>query len=297
VARLGLRSDTRGVVYVEFLIAFFPLLLMFLAVCQLALIASAHLIVQHAALATARSAIVLLEDSPDEFGGAKKGELTTHPGEAKATPETALRALGVDVPETSSSSWLGGTFEQVSATADARPQQGARMQTIRTAGYLPLLALAPRPDTLGPSSDPSLGDSLPAGFESRFSFGLRWSRAASVITLHDIPGTEELAAEPIDHTAPVTVRVTYLFQCAVPFVRALLCDTLASLLALPNPLLGGTAAGEARAALVRRLQLAEAPGDLVQLAAAGSRFTVLTAETTLPNQGAAYTFAEKKEGS
>lgn len=297
MARLALRGDTRGVVYIEFLIAFFPLLLIFLAVCQLALIASARLVVQHAAWATARSAIVLLEDSPDDFGGAKKGELTTHPGEAKATSETALRALGVDVPEAVSSSWLDGGFEKATAATDARPQQGARMQTIRSAGYLPLLALAPRPDALGPGSDPSLGDSLPAGFEGRFSFGLRWTRAASVITLHDIPGTEELAAEPIEHKAPVTARVTYLFQCAVPIVRALVCDTLASLLAPPKPLFGSTAASEARAALIRRLQLAEVPRDLEQLAGAGSRFTVLTAETTLPNQGADYTLAEKKEGS
>lgn len=297
MARLDLRSDTRGVVYVEFLIAFFPLLLLFLAVCQLALIASARLVVQHAALATARSAIVLLEDSPDEFGGAKKGELTTQPGKAKATPETALRALGVDVPETAASSWFGGTYDNATAAIDARPQQGARMQTIRIAGYLPLLALAPRPDALGPSSDPSLGDSLPAGFEGRFSFGLRWTRAASVITLHDIPGTEQLAAEPIDHKAPVTVRVTYLFQCAVPFVRALICDTFASLLTPPKPFFGPTAAAETRAGLIRRLQLAEAAGDLTQLASAGSRFTVLTAETTLPNQGADYTLPDEKEGS
>ena len=171
------------------------------------------------------------------------------------------------------------------------------MQTIRTAGYLPLLALAPRPDALGPASSPSLGDSLPAGFESRLSFGLRWTRAASVITLHDILGTEELASEPIEHRAPVTIRVTYLFQCAVPFVRALVCDTLASLLAPPNPLFGTTAESAARAALIRRLQLSEAPGDLEQLAGATSHFAILTAETTLPNQGANYTLAKKDEGS
>ena len=296
MARLALRHDSRGVVYIEFLIAFFPLLVIFLGICQLALIASARLVVQHAALAAARSAIVVLEDSPDDFGGAGKGKLTEHPGEAKATPETALRALGIEVPEAPQSPLDEVVGKAVVAT-DARPQQGARMQTIRTAAYLPLLALAPRSDALGPASDPSLGDSLPAGFESRLSFGLRWTRAASVITLHDVPSTEELAVEPIEHKAPVTVRATYLVHCAVPLVRALVCDTLASLLAPPNPLFGATAASEARAALIRRLQLAEAPGDLEQLAGAGSRFAVLTAETTLPNQGADYTQAKKKEGS
>ncbi len=80
MARLALRHDSRGVVYVEFLIAFFPLLVIFLGICQLALIASARLVVQHAALAAARSAIVVLEDSPDDFGGAGKGKLTEYPG-------------------------------------------------------------------------------------------------------------------------------------------------------------------------------------------------------------------------
>ena len=169
------------------------------------------------------------------------------------------------------------------------------MQTIRTAGYLPLLALAPRPDAVMVGGDPSLGDSLPAGFESRLLFGLRWTRAASVITLHDAPGSDELAAEPVGHKAPVTVRTTYLFHCAVPLVRALMCDTLASLLAPSQTFFGPIAATDARSALGKRLQLAEAPGDLEQLAGSGSRFAVLTAEATLPNQGADYTVRADKE--
>ena len=295
MARLGLRPDTRGVVYVEFLIAFFPLLLLFLAICQMALIASARLVVQHAALAAARSAIVILEDTPEDFGGAGKGDLSAKPGKAKATPETALRALGVEVPEASPS-----LLDEISASvaavtdADARPQQGARMQTIRTAAYMPLLALAPRPEAVRPGSDPSLGDSLPAGFESRLLFGLQWTRSASVITVHDVPGSDQLAVEPIEHKAPITIRTTYLFQCAVPVARALICDTLASLLTPPSSFFGTSAADRARSALVRRLQLAETPSELQRLADPGARFAVLTAEATLPNQGANYTQAEKE---
>jgi len=55
-------ADRRGVVFVEFLIAFVPMWTFFLCVVQLALIAHADLIVKHAADSAARSAVVVLPE-------------------------------------------------------------------------------------------------------------------------------------------------------------------------------------------------------------------------------------------
>lgn len=57
-----LRRDARGAVYVEFLIAFFPVMVFFLALWQLSIIFYAKLILDHAANVTARSAAVILAE-------------------------------------------------------------------------------------------------------------------------------------------------------------------------------------------------------------------------------------------
>lgn len=66
----ALSSDTRGAVYVEFLVAFVPLLLFFGAIVQLALLAVGGLMVDHSAVVGARAAVVVLPDDPVFYGGA-----------------------------------------------------------------------------------------------------------------------------------------------------------------------------------------------------------------------------------
>ncbi len=66
----GLCADSRGAVFVEFLIAFFPLLLAFLALLQLAFVSAARLVLDHAAISATRAAIVILPDDPAQYGGA-----------------------------------------------------------------------------------------------------------------------------------------------------------------------------------------------------------------------------------
>jgi hypothetical protein len=73
----NLLHDRRGAVYVEFLVAFVPLLLFFLSLVQLALLATGGLMVDHAAVVAARAAIVVLPDDPAFYGGA---ELNTPTG-------------------------------------------------------------------------------------------------------------------------------------------------------------------------------------------------------------------------
>jgi len=288
-----LARDERGVVYVEFLLAFFPILVLFFSVCQLALIASARLVVEHAAQSAVRSAIVLLDEPPGDFGDAPRGNLSEGQTTPDSSAEALLAALGVNI-RTPGGRLASGSPVQAVVGATSGGQTGARMEFIRTAAYFPLLALAPRPSTLLGSDAQSLGDSLPEGFGSRMQFGLEFSRAATVVTVHDVPGAEALAAEPIEPKAPVTVRVTHFFHCAVPLARTLICDTLSSLLTPESSLFGLGAPTGKNAALIRRLKLAEAPDVLQALAGPASRFVVLTAEATLPNQGASYYQAEEK---
>jgi len=63
----SLRDDTRGAVYVEFLIAFMPVFVFFLCLLQLALLFSAKLVVEHAAITGSRSAAVVFGDEPGPY--------------------------------------------------------------------------------------------------------------------------------------------------------------------------------------------------------------------------------------
>jgi hypothetical protein len=66
----GLCDDTRGAVYVEFLIAFMPVFVFFLCLLQLALLFSAKLLVEHAATEGARAAAVVFGDEPGPYNEA-----------------------------------------------------------------------------------------------------------------------------------------------------------------------------------------------------------------------------------
>jgi len=60
----NLRRDARGAVYVEFLIVFLPLFVLFMSLVQFAFVEVANLVTKHAAVTAARAAIVVLPDDP-----------------------------------------------------------------------------------------------------------------------------------------------------------------------------------------------------------------------------------------
>lgn len=282
-SRVGVRGmGERGAVYVEFLIVFMPLFFLFLTVCQFALLAAARLVVQHAALSGARSAIVILEDDPNHFGGAARGSLSK--GNTTTTPsiEQVLASLS-GLP-----TWAASSVQAQG------PQQGPRMAPIREAVEFPLLALAPREDTVSRPQDGSVASSLGASAAGQIMFALGYTRAAAVITVH-LSGSDELAPDPVDPNAAISVHVTYLYTCGVPLVRALICRSLDSLLGTPQSrssfwsLFGGGS----RTPLGKRFELAEDPGGLERIAGRGTFFAPLSGEATLPNQGAAYEDAGK----
>ncbi len=69
-----LNKDTRGAVYVEFLIAFMPIFTMFLGLIQLADLHQANIIVNHSAMMAVRSAVVILHDDPAYYENAEIGK-------------------------------------------------------------------------------------------------------------------------------------------------------------------------------------------------------------------------------
>ncbi len=292
-----LEGDERGVVYVEFLVAFMPIFLLFLGICQLSLVTIAQMLVQHSASMSVRTAIVVLEEDPAEYDGAPRGSLTEGEPDSETHWFTLVKklkewegdsggAVGQAVNSlTSGISQMGlnsdeGSEESSGATDNDNPQQGARMRPIRNAAYLPLLSLAPSRDAVEKTANIRAG--VKAGWIDDIEFSTAYTEAAASVSLQDEAGSDELVAEPIDHAAPITVRVAYLYHCTIPVVRTMMCKKLTDIL--------GTDADSERL----NLPTTEAPGELRKSTKESARYLLLQGEATLPNQGAFY---YRKKGS
>ena len=260
-------KDERGAVYVEFLIAFFPLFLLFLAICQLALVTAARVVVSHAAVAGVRSAIVVLEDPGDEhdnYDGAAFGILS-HGGSQSAGPSIPFGSTASSILTPAASS-----------ESNNKQQSGPRMTPIRQAAQAPLAVLAPSFGSLQ-SAENTLSRAVSVGNSSNESFAFTYTQAASAITVHSSESSDELATEPLPPTDNVTVRVAYLYRCAVPWVRSLMCRTLTNLLN-PDP-------SSSNAPVIERLKQAGASAKLQQWVSSSERFAILIGQASLPNQG------------
>lgn len=262
--RNGSRLEQRGVVSLEIVTCLVPLLVVFLCAVQLALLGVGRLVVTHAATRGVRAAIVLLEDDPENMGGAPRGNLDAAPG--VGGPGKLGVALGKVLP---------------GAISAPRPRGGARLQAIREAVYAPLAAISPAPAGLLSGGSTTLHDAVGggAGALGRFAAGLlAYVRGATVVTLRAGPGSAEVVSR-VAPRADVTVHVTYLQQCSVPIAARLMCDGIATLA-------GDGRMGASPAA--RKLTAAENPALLLPSMLRGARFAVVEAEATLPNQGASY---------
>src|SRR5260370_4166132 len=92
--RTGLLRDVRGAVYVEFIIAFLPMLVMFLCLWQLSILFTTKLMVDHAAITAARSGAVLVAESAkkaNDSGGASTVNQMT-------SSRTDLIKHAIDIP-------------------------------------------------------------------------------------------------------------------------------------------------------------------------------------------------------
>lgn len=194
------RSSQTGAVSLEFLVVLFPILLVFFAVTQLSLLGVARLVVAHAASRAARSAAVVVDDSPSRYRGELRGHLddTVAPHTARVEGAEPSESMGLGAI-------LGGTGT------------GSRLETIRFAASVPLSALAPSVEDViswfGQARSPDVAGALGSTSLLRAAFG--------IVLYHDVA----LAVVPsIDEANDVVrVHVDYMFHCAVPVVERLVC--------------------------------------------------------------------------
>ena len=75
-AALALARDEHGAAYVEFLLVFPPIFMMFLGMIQAAMMYAANLVVTHAATTASRAAVVVLDDNESAYGDEERNDLT-----------------------------------------------------------------------------------------------------------------------------------------------------------------------------------------------------------------------------
>lgn len=289
----------RGAAYVEFLLAFIPLFIMFLGMVQMALMYAGDLVVQHAATTAARAAVVVIDDDPRRYGGQERMDVS------EFSVTSGEDAIGTILGIFGGGASFGGV--------GFRPQ-GPRIDAIRQAASIPLLSISPSLPQLTGRNEAvrtALGNA-----ESRAATGaMMYNNAAMGVTFPVAAGATDYRTD-FDHGDQVTTRVTYLFHCAVPLANRMMCETY------PTLRLGPAAAaiegivrdlgdGELsfddamrrlrRADVARRRheearpaieELESASGDsLMYLTwATGSRFKVLRGEQTMPVQSARYCY-------
>ena len=305
--------NQRGAVYLEFLIAFVPFFLLFMCTIQLAMLSTARLAVKHAAYRAVRAAITVIDDDPVFHNCKPRGVLSLGEADSNREQEDKRSELNQLIGN------LGDTLTDEQKTRKGGP----RVQIIRDAAYFPLAAMAPDPSYLLrmlPGIGWAVGDNL--GKDSlhgaaigkapwlRFASGYYiYSKIATAITFPAQPGGEPRRGE-IAYAAdePVTVRVRYLYPCAVPIARNVMCESMLERTGIPTDIeeLPSLSSGwgalrsfvndfDAQLAafneLYRELQMAEwAHMQLPFFTNSSARFAVLAAEATLPNQGAPYKY-------
>jgi len=73
-------ADTRGAVFVEFLIVFLPVFTFFLCLVQLGLLFAVRLVTEHAATNGARAAAVVIGDDPARYGNEAQNKIEPNKG-------------------------------------------------------------------------------------------------------------------------------------------------------------------------------------------------------------------------
>jgi hypothetical protein len=269
-------TDQAGAVMLEFLLAFPPLFVLFLGLCQLVLLAVADLVVRHAAIAGVRAAAVVLDDDPRHYDGAPRGW----------------------IGEDSSTSPLDqAVASQIAARGPAPPahdvgSHASRMAAIRMAVHAPLAAIAPATTLLIEPGAGAVARALGDG-ASRAVAGLTWFiPMATAIVFPVAAGHDELQEAEVA-SDPVVLRVTHLAPCAVPIARTLLCERLEW--DARGRRLGIRGADDAARRALRELQRAPLAAGQIALVAAGIPVSVVVAEASLPVQAAPYAYASEAE--
>lgn len=241
--REGLRKGTRGAVYVEFLICFMPVWVMMLGMIQIALVYTAHLVVQHAATTAVRAAVVVIPEDPQRYSGATAYNVIDGGNTSGPSPVTRFLDFLSRIGSALSSFGFGGDGGSggtgQGAVGQTYPRRNARYDDIWQAAAMPLMAIAPQPAAIWPQAfgrHPAIVAALGSGTNdildnpaARAAVGaLVYNKAALSVTFPSAPGASSFVAQwpnPHDPTqAPmVYTRVTYLFHCAVPIAAQIMC--------------------------------------------------------------------------
>lgn len=219
--------EVRGAAYVEFLISFIPVFMMFLGMVQMALMFAGGMALQRSASAAARAAMVVIDDDPQYYGGEARMRVDGSGASGASGDEAVLDFL--------SGLGLGGG-DDGGGGGGPPDVSSARLRAIRSAASIPLMAVAPTPgamfatrrdeSVMAAIGNPESPLHMPA---SRAAFALLYNRAAMVVTFPDGPGsggyvTSWEGGELSDGIgAQARVRVTYMFHCAVPLVNRIMC--------------------------------------------------------------------------
>lgn len=301
----SLAKDTAGAIYVEFLLCFMPIFMMFLAMVQLSLMYVAHLVVQHSAYTATRAAIVVIDDDPQYYESATRDNVTD-PGSGPTVLDdrvaNVLNRIGfpLEASPRDAASMFGGN------------NGNARLGDIRRAAQIPLIAVSPAWGQF--TENQTVARAVGGGAASRATLGaLFYSRVAVGVTFPTRPGATTYRTS-FAGSDTITVRVTYLFHCAVPIVAELMCKSIEEIKGgtLPRDLadlaeraasagdwhLGAELASRIRnhegmrsATATSELDAAQDPWALWILNyATHARFKLLRAEATLPIQRASYRY-------
>ncbi|UJR79091.1 TadE/TadG family type IV pilus assembly protein [Sandaracinus amylolyticus] len=182
-------GSEEGAAYVEFLLAFVPILTLFLGLVQIGLLYAGNLVVQHAAHRAVRSAMVVLDDDPRYYEG---------------EPRLVIDGRSATADELA---------EQLARRDDA--SSPPRRRTLSRRAAIELAAM-----TVIASIEPRDGDSIADALGTP-DLAMRADavRAATTIDVR--------VHRPSADTVPpeVRVRITHGFACRVPVVRRLICTS------------------------------------------------------------------------
>lgn len=304
--RRSLVKDTRGAIYVEFLIVFIPFFIMVLGMMQIALMYAAHLAVQHTAAVAARAAIVVFPDCEYRYDGAPKYDVNGG-------------GRGDDPASILSSVFGAGGSPGIPGLGGGGARGGARVNAVRFAASLPMVAASPSLQELEGDASPARQNLLGAigGTTSpavRLALGaLGYNQVAVAVNFPARADDRSASLQTrFSRRQQLTTRVTYLFHCGVPIVSAMACDDAPAIFSgVPIRQVeqaaraAGLTAPEVRARLEAaasaRERLARANWSLLNnelegtgagsgaaaafLLATRGNFSVIRAEATLPLQG------------
>jgi hypothetical protein len=218
----SLVRDSRGAVYVEFLLAFIPLFFMFLGMLQMGLLYGASLVVQHSANVAARAAMVVMDDDPQYYDDEERRKLDTNATGISSFVNTAGGLIG---------RFFGGSSGGPQWTG------GARLQAVEFAAGMPLLPLSPSASSIIrlPQDESVRGALGMSGFDSpeaRVAWGIVYNQMAMRVTFPTAAGSSDNYHTDFDgpsatgDAGQMLARVTYLYNCQVPLANRLMCEDL-----------------------------------------------------------------------